>query len=90
MIEPNAFEECKGVKRMEFLEGREALGEDHGLWNKLFRNSGVEEIVLPGTLREMPSDVFRKCDRLRVVRVAEGCPLDIRKFVGESVEVLRE
>ena len=36
---------------------------------------------------EISPNVFRDCDSLRVVRVAEGCPLDIRKFVGESVEV---
>ena len=75
------------MKRIEFLEGRETLGEKPGVWNKLFRDSKVEEIMLPSTLRELPPDVFRDCKNLKVVWVARGCPLDVRKFVGEGVEV---
>ena len=72
------------------MEGREALGkdeEDIGIWNETFRVCGVEEIILPGTLREMSPDIFKNCNSLKTVRVAKGCSLDIRKFVGENVEV---
>ena len=72
---------------MEFLEGRETLREDSSIWNKIFRGSRVEEIVLPSTLRELPPDVFRDCGSLRVVRVARACPLDVGRFVREGVEV---
>ena len=72
---------------MEFLEGRETLGEDSGVWNKILRDSRVEEIVLPSTLREMSPDVFRDCGSLKTVRVARACPLDVGGFVREGVEV---
>ena len=89
-IELDNFEKCKNLKRIEFMEGREVLGkdvEDTSVWNGIFRECRVEEIILPGTLREMSPNIFRDCDSLKTVRVAKGCSLDIRKFVGENVEV---
>lgn len=93
VIEPTAFERCKSVKRIKFLEGREVLGrdeEDAGVWNKVFRDGKVEEIALPSTLREMSSEIFRDCGSLKIVRVARGCPIDVGKFVDRKVEVLEE
>lgn len=92
-VEPSVFEECRDVKMVGFLEGRKTLGgngEDASVWNKIFRDSRAEGVVLPGTLAEIPQDIFEDCADLRVVRVAEGCPLDVEKYVGEDVEVLRE
>ena len=78
---------------MEFTEGLEALGgseDDPGACGWLFKGSGVQEVVLPSTLRQMSQDIFKGCDSLRVVRVARGCPLDVRKFVGSRVKVRRK
>ena len=89
-IAPDAFQYCKGVRRVEFLEGRETLGmgeEGSDVWNALFRDCGVEEVVLPSTLRELHPDIFRDCKRLRTVRVARGCAVKVRKFVGFLVRV---
>ena len=93
VIEPTAFERCKSVKRIKFMEGKEVLGkdeEDAGVWNKVFRDGKVEEIVLPSTLREMSPEIFRDCGSLKIVRVARDCPIDVGKFVSGKVEVLEE
>ena len=92
-VEPSVFEECKCIKKFEFLEGKTTFGRDRGaasFWNGVFRKFKADEVVLPSTLAEMPTDIFEGCADLRVVRVAEGCPLDIGRFVGENVEVFRE
>ena len=52
-----------------------------------FRRSGIEEIALPRTLKEMGKDVFKNCQNLKTVWVEEGCAVDVRKYVGDSVEV---
>ena len=70
-VEPSAFKDCKSVKRAKFVDGRETFGEDAGIWNGPFRSCGVEEIVLPSTLREMPPGIFKDCKSLRVVRVGD-------------------
>ena len=84
------FARCSRLKRVEFAEGLEALGgceNDSDQCGWLFKGSGVQEVVLPSTLRQMSPDIFKGCDSLRVVRVARGCPLDVRKFVGSRVKV---
>ena len=73
------------MKKIEFMEGRRSLG-NAGVWNKIFQESRVEEIVLPSTLREIASGIFNDCKDLKTVWVAEGCPLDVRKFVGDTVD----
>ena len=55
-----------------------------------FRDSGVEEITLPCTLKGIGTDAFAYCPNLRTVWVEEGCTVDVRKFVGEKVEVRRK
>lgn len=87
MAEPNVFKRCKHVRRIEFLEGREIFGNDADSWNELFRDCGVEEVVLPSTLRKMSPEIFKGCDSLKIVWVADGCPIDIRKSVTSNVEV---
>ena len=89
-IAPDTFQYCKGVRKVRFLEGREALGmgeEGSGIWNALFKDCGVEEVVLPSTLREVSPDIFRGCKSLKLVRVAKSCPLDIKKYVRKDVVV---
>lgn len=84
---------CKSTQRIEFLEGKEVLGkdqEDTSMWNTLFRECGVKEIILPSTLREMSPDIFRDCKDLKTVRVAKGSQIKVRKFVGITVRVRRK
>ena len=72
------------------MEGREVLGqnkEDAGIWNKMLRYCGVKEVVLPSTLREMSPDVFRDCESLKTVWVAEGCRIEVKDLVSRSVRV---
>ena len=89
-IELDNFEKCKNLKRIEFMEGREVLGkdeEDTSVWNGIFRECRVEEIILPGTLREMSPDIFRNCEDLKTVRVTKGCKVEVNNFVNRSVKV---
>ena len=55
----------------------------------MFRGCGVKEVVLPSTLREMSPDIFRNCTDLKTVWVAEGCKVDVKKFVDNQVNVLK-
>lgn len=92
-IDNSAFSGCERLKNIEFLEGRTALGTADtgaGVWDRIFRKCRVQTVALPSTLREMMPDIFCGCRSLRTVRVAKGCGVDVRKFVGESVEVLEE
>lgn len=76
-----SFAECKNLKRVEFLEGRVALGTaDTGanVWNAIFRECGVEEVLLPSTLQEIGSNIFVNCNSLRTVRVAKGCKVQVK------------
>ena len=87
VINYDDFEGCGSLKKIEFLEGRQTLQQDSDIWNKIFRNSKVEEIVLPKTLKEMSPDIFKCCDSLKIVRVAKGCPINVKKFVKSGVDV---
>ena len=90
-IESSAFLGCEHMKRIEFLEGRTALeATDAGVWNTIFKECNVEEVVLPSTLREISPKVFGDCDSLRTVRVARDCSVDVEGLVGSRVEVKRK
>ena len=80
-IETETFGHCKNLRVIEVPFGVEYIGE------ACFKNSGIEEITLPGTLEEMAEDAFADCKKLKTVRVEEGCRLDVRKYVGKSVDV---
>lgn len=90
VIEPSVFEKCKGVKRMEFLEGRKILGKDSDAWNRLFRDSRVEEVVLPGTLKDMSPNLFRGSSSLKIVWVGNGCRINVSRLVNPQVRVWRK
>ena len=92
IAEPKTFGVCTNLKRVEFSDGITALGgssssDEH--WKALFKESGVEEVVLPSTLREMTPNIFDGCDSLKTVWVAKGCRVKVRKLVGKDVEVRR-
>ena len=46
--------------------------------------------MLPGTLREIGENAFNDCENLKTVWVEENCTLDVRKCVGDNVEVRRK
>ena len=87
------FAHCGALKRIEFSEGIESLGGEESapsVWSQLFKGSGVREVVLPGTLREVSPSIFAGCECLRVVRVARGCSVDVQKLVDKDVRVRRK
>ena len=77
----DTFYKCENLKRIEVPNGVECIGRE------CFRSSGIEEITLPSTLKEMGEDAFRDCENLKTVLVGKGCTVDIKKYVGNSVEV---
>ena len=79
-LEPNAFQNCHELKHFDFPDGLETLGEE------CFASSGLEEVTLPSTLKEIGCEACKGC-RFRVVYVRMVCAVDVRKSVGASVEV---
>lgn len=68
----SAFYGCKGLGRIELNEGLEVLGtENYRCYHGVFQESGVQEIVLPSTLREIGGNTFRDCESLRTVYAAD-------------------
>lgn len=55
-----------------------------------FQNSGVQEITLPGTLREISANTFNGYQHFRTMLVEKGCKLWVKRYVGESVAVRRK
>lgn len=52
-----------------------------------FWNSGIEEITLPSTVKEIGENTLGRCRNLKVVWVEKGCALNIGKHVASGVEV---
>lgn len=90
VIEPSIFEECKGVKRIELMEGWETFGKNQGVWNKIFRDGKIEEIVFPSTLKDMPPDLFMNCTHLKTVRAPEGYDINIKALRNLFLSILRK
>lgn len=93
-----AFAGCKDLKRVVLNEGLERLvaerqRDKNGVYVQcegIFGRSGLEEIVLPGTLREISGPVFSNCCNLATILVGKGCTVDVRRSVGHSVKILSE
>ena len=79
-IEYRAFNCCESLRSIEIPSGVECIGE------RCFCESGIEEITLPSTLKEIGVWAFDRTS-LKTVFVEEGCALDVRKYVGQNVEV---
>lgn len=45
--------------------------------------------MIPSTLRKISPEIFKGCNSLKIVRAASGCEVEVEKFVGGSVKVLR-
>ena len=46
--------------------------------------------MLPSTLKEISGNAFDDCLILKTVLVEDGCAVDVRKHVGDNVEVRRK
>ena len=75
------FYECENLKSVEISRGVEYIGKE------CLKGSGVEEITLPSTLKEIEEDAFYNCENLKTVWIEEGCTLNVKKYVGDNVEV---
>ena len=64
------FKNCKHLKGVELPDSIEHIGE------RCFMSSGIEEITLPCTLRDIGEEAFRDCQNLRTVWVEDGCRAD--------------
>ena len=80
-IDIETFYGCKYLKRIEIPEGVEHIGDG------CFSHSGVEEVTLPSTLRDINQSVFDDCDTLRVIWVKDDWKFESYWFAKESVEV---
>ena len=80
-VEVETFSWCENLKRIDIPSGVEYIGE------RCLSDSGIEEIALPSTLKEIDENAFKYCPNLKTVFAEEGCTVDVRKFVGEKVEV---
>lgn len=68
-IKKCAFRSCKKLKRVLLAKGSQL----ERVQLNCFRGSGVEEITLPRTLKEIGSETFEYCERLRKICVEDGC-----------------
>ena len=75
------FYHCDNLKNIEVPSGVQYIEED------CFRDSGVEEVTLPNTLRGINQHAFLGCNRLRTVWAEAGCRVNVRKYVRDGVEV---
>lgn len=91
------FSSCWNLKRAVLNEelGRFIATDAHNNqknWldkcDGMFEYSGLEEAVLPGTLREVSGRLFRNCHHLRIVWLEGDCAADVRESACNSVMTL--
>ena len=56
--------------------------------HQCFSRSRIEQVTLPGTLKEIGKQTFEGCNDLKVVWLEDGCAPDIRASVGGSAVIL--
>lgn len=54
-----------------------------------FKNSGITQITVPGTVIEIGEGAFDDCNALKLVQVEDGCQVDLWKLVGDGVRVAK-
>ena len=77
MLSQGAFARCKFLANAKFEEGLEVLGTDARAdngepWAGVFQESGVEQVVLPRTLRRIEPYTFKGCGHLQSVKLPDG------------------
>ena len=81
-IEARTFESCKSLKSIEIPKGVECIGE------YCFCDSGIEEVSLSNTLKEIGKEAFKGCENLKIVWVGDDFALDLANVVRGSVKIL--
>ena len=61
-----SFIGCKKLKSINFPDRIKQLGDF------CFYSSGIEKIIIPGSLHTIPSRCFSDCSRLREIVISEG------------------
>lgn len=65
-IGSSAFNGCKNLKSVTIPEGVTSIGE------QAFRDTQIEEIILPSTLTSISDRLFHSCRKLKTVIINEG------------------
>ena len=83
MIEQRAFYECEKLKSVSFQDGSrlEKIGAE------CFAESGLKEIVLPESVKEIGVKAFDSCKQLKNVQLNEGLEKLGEKIVINGKEV---
>ena len=75
-VEGGALWGCERLARVILNEGLEVLHERYtinGEFYGIFRDTGIEEIVLPKSLKVVDEYTFYDCEMLRKIYVEDGC-----------------
>ena len=76
-IGSRAFRDCTSLKEVTLPAGLVEIGDS------AFRDTGIEEVTLPGTVRTLGSHAFRDCTALQTVTLGQGLKtLGARAFAG--------
>lgn len=68
----DAFCDCRNLAKVQLNEGLEALGSCEADQGGIFSCSGVQNITLPSTLREIGPYTFCSCKRLKNIKLPGG------------------
>ena len=81
-IRDKSFADVVSLRSAVLNEGLEALGSGryYDNYSGVFQDSGLEEVTLPKSLKEVSLCTFFGCARLRTVRVEEGSTADIARI----------
>ena len=80
-IGESAFEGCSSLAKIDFPEGLARIG------GRCFYKGGLEEVVLPASVRVVEASALENCTRLRSARLNEGLErLGERAFAGSALE----
>lgn len=77
----------EGLEKLVTKDSHPDEDEEHQQLG-MFYGSGLEEIVLPGTLREVCDSTFNYCNNLQTIWIRDGCTADVKSSVMESVKIL--
>lgn len=77
-ISDGAFCNCKNLKRVVLNKGLQTLWSENG--EGAFEGSGLGEITLPSSIKQIGNRTLSRCRSLRVVYVEDGWNLDFSQI----------
>ena len=80
-IENETFRNCTNLKKVEIKNGVECVGE------RCFEGHGIEEIVLPGTLKNISRKAISDVNRPVIIWTEDDCAADVLSAAGNIAEV---